>query len=171
MRRIKYFVAMSLDGYIAGPNDEIDWLFTDQHYGLSTFLKSIDTVLIGRKTYEQMQLLGAASYEGKQNYVFSRTGRSSVHKEVHWINEDPGSFVEKLRRKPGKDMWVVGGGLLFGCLLDHNLIDDIILAVHPTLLGEGIPFVDQIKRKYDLALVKIKSFPTGLVILTYNLVK
>jgi dihydrofolate reductase len=171
MRRIKYFVAVSLDGYIAGPDNEIDWLFTDQDYGLSAFLKTVDTVLIGRKTYEMMQKLGSDSYTGKQNYVFSRKKKTNERENVHWIDEDPEVFVPKLREKPGADIWVVGGGLLFGYLLDRNLIDEIILAVHPIILGEGIPFVDQIRKKHNLKLKKIRSYQTGLVILVYNLNK
>jgi len=135
---------------------------------LTAFLKSVDTVLIGRKTYELMQGLSVNSYAGKQNYIFSHTKRSNTYNNVHWISEDPKSFVSALCAKPGKDIWVVGGGSLFGYLLEQNLIDNIILAVHPIFLGEGIPFVDHIRKKYDLALDKIKSFPTGLVILKYN---
>jgi dihydrofolate reductase len=171
MRRLKYFVAMSLDGYIAGPKGEIDWLFTDQDYGFTSFLKSIDAVLIGRKTYEKMVQFGTEFYNGKENYIFSHTPRTGKYENIQWISQNPGKFVEKLRSKPGKDIWVVGGGILCGYLMDRDLIDNIILAVHPVILSYGIPFIDHIKRKFDLSLQKIKSYRMGSVVLHYEFIR
>jgi dihydrofolate reductase len=168
MRRVKLFVATSLDGFIAGPNEEIDWLFTDQDYGFARFYKSVDTVLIGRKTYDFMLRHGEKSYKGKQNYVFSRSRKVSNSPDVKYVSQDPAKFVRQIRQSKGKDIWLVGGGELFAYLLNRGQVDDIILAVHPTVLGKGIALFPQRSNSVKLKLVGHRNFDTGLVVLHYR---
>ena len=139
MRAIKLFIACSLDGFIARKDDSVDWLFHDNNYGMSAFYNTIDTVLIGRKTYDLMVRLGLPYYKGKTNYVFSRTKAGVEGEGIHYVSSDIGEFVESLRQRKGKDIWLVGGSVLIDSLLKRNLINEIILAVHPVILGEGIP--------------------------------
>lgn len=168
MRRVKLFIAMSLDGFIAGPKEEINWLFTDQDYGLARFYKSVDTVLIGRKTYDFMLRHGEKSYKGKQNYVFSRSRKVSDSPDVEYVSQAPATFVRQIRKSKGKDIWLVGGGKLFAYLLNRGQIDDIILAVHPVVLGKGILLFPGRSNNMQLKLISHKHFNTGLVILHYR---
>jgi dihydrofolate reductase len=168
MRRVKLFVAMSLDGFIAGPNEEIDWLFTDQDYGFAKFYKSVDTVLIGRKTYDFMLRHSEKSYKGKRNYVFSRSQKVSKHPDVKYVSQDPAKFVRSLRLSRGRDIWLVGGAGLFASLLKRSQVDDIILAVHPVVLGKGIALFPGRSNTVQLKLVSHTNYKTGLVVLHYR---
>lgn len=168
-RRVKYFVAMSLDGYIAGPEGQVDWLFTDQDYGLEEFLRTIDTVLIGRQTYEFMLAHNQRAYSGFTNYVFSRTLRASDYPEVNVISADVAHTVSQLQNRKGKDIWLLGGGQLFRKLLLADYIDDVIVAIHPILLGRGIPMLPEIGVSTNLKLKNVKPYETGLITLHYEL--
>ena len=108
MRNVILNVAVSLDGYIAGPRGEYDWCFTDQDYGMKKFFKRIDTALIGRKTYELMLKMGEPGYPGVMNYVFSKTIQGKNNENVTFIAEDVAEFVKKLKNSKGKDIWLVG---------------------------------------------------------------
>lgn len=168
MRRVIFFVATSLDGYIAGPDEEVDWLFHDQDYGFAEFLNSIDTVLMGRKTYDFMVRQGQDSYEGKRNYVFSCSDRDIDTPNVTWVTEEPAPFIRRLREEPGGDIWLVGGGRIFANLLQRGGVDELILAVHPLVLGEGIPLFPGRSLRVDLALRDAKVYDSGLVMLHYG---
>ncbi len=168
MRRVKLFVATSLDGFIAGPNGEIHWLFKDQDYGLSAFFRTIDTVLIGRKTYDYMLRHVHKAYPGLRNVVFSHTDRQSEHPEVEWVSRDPAQFVAELRRAPGRDIWLCGGGELFAALLEAGQVDDLLVAVHPIVLGAGIPLFPRRTRPIELRLERSEAFGTGLQVLSYR---
>ena len=168
LRRIKYFAAMSLDAFIAGPDGEVDWLFMDQDYGLNDFFAGIDTVLIGRKTYEFMLSQGLRAYKGVKNFVFSGSLNPEDFPEVSMIGDGAAEFVEGLLHKPGKDLWLIGGGELFRLLLSHDLVDEIILAVHPVLLGRGIPMLAEMPRSVNLKLTDVRTFDTGLVLLSHT---
>ncbi len=168
MRRVKLFVAVSLDGFIAGPNGEVHWLFKDQDYGLRAFFETVDTVLLGRKTYDFMLRHVHKAYPGMRNVVFSRTPRRSDHPEVEWVSSDPAGFVAALRRQAGKDIWLCGGGELFAALLEAGQVDDLLLAVHPVVLGAGIPLFARRTRPVELRLERSEAFGTGLQILGYR---
>ncbi|MDH3455382.1 MAG: dihydrofolate reductase family protein [Gemmatimonadota bacterium] len=168
MRRVKLLVATSLDGYIAGPNEDVDWLFMDQDYGMSEFYRSIDTTLLGRKTFEFGERHGQVGYEGMHNYVFSRTPRPSEHAHVQWVTEDPATCVATLRQQSGKDIWLVGGGELFSHLARRQQVDDISIAVHPIILGEGISLYQGIQEHIGLTLTGIDRYDSGLVTLHYR---
>lgn len=173
MRRVRYFVAMSLDARLAGPNGEIDWLFTDGDYGSRTFFAGVDTALVGRRTYEFMLSMGQRSAPGMATYVFSRTLRQSDYPEVTVVADGAVELVRRLRGAHdggggGKDIWLVGGGALFGTLLDAGLVDDIQVAVHPIVIGDGLPFVEGATRRAALRLRGLTRYDNGLVALDYE---
>jgi len=168
MRPIVLFIAASLDGYIARSSGEVDWLFTDQDYGYADFLAGVDTVLMGRKTFEQVMTFGEWLAQAKQNYVFSTNPDfdASPHaKVVHTPVED---FAETLRQTEGKAIWLVGGAALSQSFLLAGLIDEIVLSIHPVLLSDGIRLFDRVDSAPSLTLISSKTYDSGLVQLTYR---
>lgn len=166
-------LAVSLDGFIEGPNGEFDWCFTDQDYGMSGFFKRIDSIFIGRKSYELTQTMGEAATAGfpKLNeYVFSTT-LDSVKKGAFLIKENIKEDIEKIRKKKGKDIWLFGGASLITSLLKLELVDELWLSVHPIILGAGKPLFSDINERIHLKLVNCQTYSTGLVSLTYHLDK
>lgn len=164
-------LAVSLDGYIEGPNGEFDWCFSDQDYGMSDFFKRIDSVFIGRKSYEVAQAMGEAATAGfpKLNeYVFSTT-LETVKDGSFLIKKNVKEEIEKIRKKKGKDIWLFGGASLITSLLKLGLVDELWLSVHPIILGEGKPLFSDIKERIHLKLVNCQTYSTGLVSLTYHL--
>lgn len=167
-RRVRLFIATSLDGYIAGPNGEIDWLFTDQDYGYSAFADSIDTVFMGRRSYETSLAFGEWPHPGKETIVFSRRGIAVASPTTVVTDCPPGDVVAGLRDEPGKDFWLLGGGELIKGFLDAGLIDEAVIAVHPIILGDGIPLIPKDTRVAKLILKDQQPYETGLVILSYD---
>jgi dihydrofolate reductase len=159
---------MSLDAFIAGPQGEVDWCFSDQDYGMKEFYSSIDTVLMGRKTYEFGVSHGARSYPGVTNIVFSPTLRASEYPEVTVVAADAGETIEGLRNEDGKDIWLVGGGQIFHAALRAGCVDDVIVAVHPILLGDGIPLLPAVAEVTQLELTDTTPYDTGLVTMWYR---
>jgi dihydrofolate reductase len=147
MRRIKMFIASSLDGFIAREDGSIDWLFTDDDYGYQEFYESVDAVIMGRKTFEKGLELGGGinPTKDKKNYVFSRNQQSlggmEKDDEVEFVGKDVRKFVEQLVDSSGKDIWLVGGSEIISILLKADLVHDIILSIHPKILGKGIPLL------------------------------
>ena len=139
MRRVRYVVAMSLDGYIAGPNGEADWIIMDPEIDFQALFKQFDAFLLGRKTFESMGAAGGGRQSGVQTIVFSRTLRQQDYPNVTIVSENPQQVLADLRSKSGKDIWLFGGGLLFRSLLEARLVDAVEVSVMPVLLGEGIP--------------------------------
>ena len=168
MRRVKLFIATSLDGFVARIDGSVDWLFTDRDYGMGEFFASVDTALIGRKTHDQMVAGGRPAFEGMTNYVFSRSRRADDGVPVEYVSSDLVSFVGTLRRQPGKDLWLVGGGDLVAEFRERDLIDDVILSMHPVLLGEGIPLFPGRHEPLNLELTKCVEFERGLVQVWYR---
>ncbi|HYV95238.1 MAG TPA: dihydrofolate reductase family protein [Chitinophagales bacterium] len=172
MKKVVLNVAVSIDGFIAGPNGEYDWCFTDQDYGMKDFLSRIDTTLMGRKTFELMQQQGQETFSGMKNYVFSKTLSSSPNNLVQIVSGDVKSFVNELKKDPdgsgGKDLWLFGGGELIKTFFDDDLIDEMMLAIHPLLLGSGIPLFPQSGKRHEFTLKDCKTYPTGLVQVFYK---
>jgi dihydrofolate reductase len=166
MRMIVLNIALSLDGFIAGPKGEFDWLFTDQDYGLKEFFSRVDTALIGKKTYDLMMRLGGA-YQGMKNYVFSHKRISAKKKNVVFVSEDIPAFAKKLKSEKGKDIWLVGGGELANSFFRADLADEMILSVHPILLGKGIRLFGESGRRRDFKWLGCKTFSSGLAQLHY----
>lgn len=172
MRRIRLFIASSLDGYIARSSGDIDWLFTDQDYGYDEFFAEIDTVIMGRKTYEQILTFGEYPYSGKQGFVFSKTWQERTDQNVEFVGENLVEFVQNLRQSQGGDIWLIGGGGVIQFFIQHGFLDELILAVHPIILGDGIPLiVKDPSLETKLELKAVKPYQTGLVQLFYDLTK
>lgn len=171
MRKVILSLAVSLDGFIEGPNGEYDWCFTDQDYGLSDFFKRIDSLFIGRRSYELTLTMGDAGMAGfpkLTEYVFSNT-LTEVKPGAVLVKGDISAEVKRIKAEPGKDIWLFGGASLTTSLLNLNLIDEIGLALHPIILGAGKPLFQDIANRINLSLVDTKKYDTGLVFLTYSL--
>ncbi len=171
MRKIIVYIATSADGYIARPDGDVAWLDRPRpkgNYGMAAFYKSIDTVLMGRKTYDLALKFGHKSYPGKQNYVFSRTRRRSRIPNVKFVRQAAGEFAKQLRTVKGKNIWLVGGGGLIAEFLDAGEIDEFIIHVIPTFIGEGIPLIQPKHRLIRLELLSSRAYPDGVVRLHYH---
>jgi dihydrofolate reductase len=169
MRRIRYAVAMSLDGYIAGLNGEIDWIIMDPDIDFSALMSSFDTVLMGRRTFETAQSSGrGGSMPGMKSVVVSRTLRQDDHPGITIIGENVEASLVRLRNEPGKDIWLFGGGSLFRSLLDARLVDTVEVAVIPVLIGGGIPLLPPSTKRAKLRLVGSRAYEkTGIMALDY----
>jgi dihydrofolate reductase len=173
MRKIIVYIATSADGYIARLDGDVAWLDrprTAGDYGMGAFYKSIDTVLMGRVTYDVGRRFGQESYSGKKNYVFSRSRQSGTAK-VEFINAEIDESATRLRSTEGKDIWLVGGAQLIKAFLDQDQIDEFIIHVIPVFIGEGIPLISPNPRLDRLALVSSQSYTDGVVRLHYSVVK
>jgi len=173
MRKIILQLAVSLDGFIEGPNGEFDWCFTDQDYGMSAFFKRIDSVFMGRKSYElilTMQSEPPPGFPKIKEYVFSNT-ISHLKEGVVVISGDIKSEVEKIKNEKGKDIWLFGGAGLISSLMNLQLVDEMILAVHPVILGGGKPLFKEISERTWLTLDGSKIYENGLLFLTYMIKK
>jgi dihydrofolate reductase len=166
MRRIRYRVAISLDGYIAGPKGEFDWIARDPDIDFHALFDEFDTALLGRRTYELTQSPGAPP--GMSVYVFSRTLRQRDHPEVTIVADKLEETLAALRAKSGKDIWLFGGSSLFRSVLGAGLVDTVEVAVSPVLLGGGIPLLPPPARQAKLKLTDHKVYKTGIVSLHYE---
>jgi dihydrofolate reductase len=177
MRKIIVEIAASADGYIARPDGNVDWLNrpeTAGDYGMSAFYRSIDTILWGRKTYElalefQKQGVAGAGFDPKvKNYDFSPHPPRSAPGAVEFVTEPIPTFARRLRARPGKNIWMMGGADLIASFLDAGEIDEFIISVIPIFIGEGIPLVAPRHRSLPLKLLSCKGFSDGVVKLHYS---
>ena len=171
MRRIILYIATSLDGYIARQSGEVDWLFTDQDYGYTNFLAGVDTLVMGRKTYEQVLTFGEFPYQEKQNYIVSSKPDFDASPYAKTVRTEVKAFVETLQQTAGKNIWLVGGTGLIHSFLEHGLLDEITLSIHPLLLGGGIPLFQGGMPPQWLTFVTCQSYDSGLVQMTYTVKK
>lgn len=172
MRKLILGVAVSLDGFIEGPNGEYDWCFTDQDYGLSDFFKRIDSIFMGRKSYEMAQSMGEAppGFPNLKEYIFSTT-LTEIKAGAVLIKTNIKEEIEKIKKENGKDIWLFGGASLTTSLINLGVVDEISLAVHPVILGAGKPLFSNINARVHLKLTDSKTYSTGLVSLTYDLTR
>ena len=168
MRRVRYQVASSLDGYIAGPNGEFDWITKDPEIDFAAFYRQFDTFMMGRRTYEVAQSMGDRLGGGKI-LVVSRTLRQADHPGVTIIADNLAETIAALRAAPGKDIWLFGEGALFRSLAEAKLVDTVEIAVIPVLLGEGVPLLPSPAMRIKLTLTSQKVYKkTGIVSLVYD---
>ena len=168
MRPVILYIADSLDGYIARTDGRVDWLFSDADYGYTDFLKSIDTIVMGRKTYDQLLTFGEYPYRGKEVYVVSRSRAGQRDENVTFVGEEIVKKIRTLRAGDGNGIWLVGGSQLIRLFRAERLIDEIIVSIHPILLGTGIPLFMPLGLETPLEFVSSESFPSGLVQLRYQ---
>ena len=167
MRRVRYAVAASLDGYIAGPKGEADWIIMNPEIDFRALFEQFDTFLVGRRTFETMARAGRGETPGMKTFVFSRTLRPQDYPGVTVVAEKSEETVAALRAEPGKDIWLFGGGSLFRSLLNAGLVDTVEVAIIPVLLGEGIPLLAPPARQTKLTLTGHKVYKTGIASLEY----
>jgi dihydrofolate reductase len=170
VRKVTFGVANSLDNFIARKDHGVDWLLwtKDVTAIMASYWKTIDTVVMGRKTYQVALKRGGAASPGLKTYVVSRTLRKRSPKDVEIVSQDAAKFLRKLKSQSGKDICVMGGGQLAKSLFEANLIDEIGLNIHPVLLGSGIPLFLPMKRQIDLDLVECKALKKGCVFVRYR---
>ncbi len=173
MRAVRYGVAMSLDGYIAGPHGEYDWIVHDPDIDFAAIFSRFDTLLIGRKTFEAMRQAGdgGGSMPGVKSFVISRTLKPSDHPEVTIVSDAAG-LIADLKRQPGKDIWLFGGGELFKSLLDARLVDGVDAAIVPVLLGGGVPLLPSPASRTRLTATTRRVYEkSGIVSLGYDVIR
>jgi dihydrofolate reductase len=172
-RKVIVHIAASADGFIAGPDGDLEWLTSRPapkgFYGMNAFMRSIDTMLIGRKTYEASLRMGAKFDSKGRTIVFSRHAPpAGAPSGVEFVNGAIGPFVSRLREHPGKNVWLMGGGDLIASFLDERAIDEFIVSVVPVFIGDGIPLLARRHRHVPLTLQSIERFDDGLVQLHYR---
>lgn len=171
MRKIVVYIATSADGFIARPDGSVDWLNRPQTAGddgMGEFRRSIDSIILGRKTYEFGLRHGARFEAQPKHYVFSRNATGLVRAPgMEFVSEEPAAFAKRLRAQPGKNIWMMGGAALIGAFVDQAQIDEFIIHVMPTLIGEGISLLGPGRRETQLNLHSCKHFSDGVLRLHY----
>jgi dihydrofolate reductase len=169
VRIVRYNVAASLDGYIAGPDGEFDWIPEDPAVDFAALFEDVDTVLLGRKSYELVRASGGVPWpRGARVYVFSRTLDSAAHPDVT-VALDAAAVVKELRAEPGRgEIWLFGGGRLFRSLASAGQVDRVEVTVVPLLLGGGVPLLPPGGGRIQLNLEGTRSYPSGMVTLSYS---
>lgn len=169
MRKVVLFIATSLDGFIAGEDGSTDWLYTDGDFGYQEFYNSIDTTIMGYNTYYYIKHFPEFPYPDKKNYVFTRKQRAIDNNPVEFVFGDVVEYVKKLKRKEGKNIWLVGGGQINTILHNANLIDQMIISIHPIALGNGIKlFREESLKRLHFKLINHHLYDRGLIQLTYE---
>ena len=182
MRKVTLGLANSLDNYIARKDGGADWLHWSKEVDeiSARFMKTVDTILIGRKTYEVMLGFGQTSYPGAKNYVFSRSkqkgsalkkalaSKKKSVKSVEIVTEDAVEIVRELKARKGKGICLFGGGELAKSLFEADLIDEIVLNIHPVLLGSGIPLFHRMTKQIELELLNSTTLDGGYLVVTYR---
>lgn len=167
MRRLRYQVACSLDGYIAGPNGEFDWIPDEPTFDFDGLYAQFDTLVMGRATWEAV-LSMREMFEGKRVVVLSRTLRPEDHPGVEIVASGAVDRVRALKAEPGRDIWLYGGGQVFRELLNAGLVDTVEPAVLPILLGGGLPLLPAPAERTRLRLRRHTAYPEGMVLLEYD---
>jgi dihydrofolate reductase len=167
-RKVIVHIATSADGYIARPDGNLEWLTSrpapEGFYGMNAFMRSIDTKVLGRKTYEVSLRMGAKFDSKSRTIIFSRHTRpADVPSGVEFVNQAIGPFVSRLRAQPGKDIWLMGGGEIIASFLDEEAIDEFVISVAPVFIGEGVPLIARRHRHVPLELLSTERFEDGLV--------
>ena len=169
MRRVRYNVAASLDGFLADAAGGFDWIPEDPTVDFAEIFAGVDTVVLGRRSYDTVLATGGGTWApGSRVIVFSRTLDAAAHPEVEVSSSDPVSVVRDLRAQAGGDIWLYGGGELATVLLAAGLVDRLEITMAPVLLGAGVPLVSALAARVALTLVDVHRYPSGMVTLTYE---
>jgi dihydrofolate reductase len=166
MRRVRYQVACSLDGFIAGTKDEFDWIVSEPTFDFDALYAQFDILLMGRRTFEIVRHLPTA-FRDKQVVVASRSLAAESLPGVEVVGHRLLERIEELRAQPGRDIWLYGGGELFAYLLQHDVVDTVEPAIVPILLGDGVPFLPSPAARRSLTLTRAQTYPSGIVLLEY----
>ena len=172
-RNIIVHIATSADGYIARSDGDLEWLTSRPapkgFYGMDTFMKSVDTKVLGRKTFEVSLRMGAKFDAKSRTIVFShQLPPADAPSGVQFVSEAIGPFMSHLREQPGKDIWLMGGGDLIASFLDEGAIDEFVITVAPVFIGDGIPLIARRHRHVALELLSVEQFENGVVQLHYR---
>jgi dihydrofolate reductase len=172
MRKIRYGVAMSLDGFIAGPNGEADWIASDPEVDFAAIWAQFDTALMGRRTYEAaIQRLGESAFSAMTTFVFSRTLRQHDHPAINVVPEVTRDWASDLKAQYGKDIWLFGGSELFRSFLDCGQVDRIDVSIIPVLLGAGIPLLPPPYTPTNLRMLSHHAYKSGRLSLSYEVLR
>jgi dihydrofolate reductase len=171
--QIILYIAASLDGYIAGPNGEIDWLSLvdreGEDYGYNEFYQSVDAIVSGSKTYEFASSFPERPYPGKPTFVFTQRPLKSERDDVVFLSEEVDQAMEKIKAQGYRRVWLLGGGELVCSFLQHGLIDEYIISIIPVLLGGGIPLFPPTSPQQKLKLLSSRQYDSGLVQVRYRI--
>ena len=167
MRTCILYIATSADGYIARIDGGIDWLHGESDYGYDAFVADVDTLIMGRKTYEQVRSFGAWPYGKRDTYVYSRSRAGSSDEHATFTDADPPTLLETLRSKEGKQIWLVGGGEIARLFMQDSLIDEIRVFQSSVVLGDGLPLFPKGTREQRLQLVDCRRWDDGMAELRY----
>ena len=170
MRKIILGLGISLDGYIARPDGAVDFLFMPKDYSMAPFFATIDTAIMGRKTLDVALRMGGGSLGGRSmaTYVFSHSQPPGERDGLIFINQSPAAFIRQLRKRPGKNIWLMGGGELARDFLKADLVDELYLGIVPVLLGEGIPLFPSGFPQRNFTLVENMTYSKGMIALKYQ---
>ncbi|PXV61111.1 dihydrofolate reductase [Dysgonomonas alginatilytica] len=177
MRKIKLYIASSIDGYIASLDGDLDWLteFPNPQqldYGYKDFFESIDTVIMGGKTYRDILAMDVVwPYKDKETYIVTRHAGSKTEPNIHFLNENIIETISELKSKQGKDIWLVGGGELVSMFLNSDIIDNMIITYIPIILGDGIPLFPKMKKESQWQLLNSQSYNNGVLCIDYQKIK
>jgi dihydrofolate reductase len=168
-RKVVLGLGISLDGYIARPDGAVDFLFMPKDYSMGSFFATIDTMLMGRKTYDVALKMGGGGFRDSKikNYVFSHSQPPGERGGVTFVNESPKSFLTKLRERPGENIWLMGGGELARDFLKDDLVNELYIGIVPVLIGEGIPLFPSGFPQREFTLLENKTFSKGMIALKY----
>ncbi len=172
MRKVVLGLGISLDGYIARLDGSVDFLFMPRDYSMAEFFASVDTAIMGRKTLEVSLKMGGGDFGSPMaSYVYSRTLESGKRDGVTFTRKSPSALIRELRKKPGKNIWLMGGGEMAREFLKADLVDELYIGMVPVLLGEGIPLFPPGFPQREFSLVENKTYSRGMIALRYERAK
>lgn len=171
-RNVILYIAMSLDGYIAQPNDDLSFLslvqMEGEDYGYSSFIETVDTVILGRRTYDWVTAQVEYPHKDKTSYVITRTAQPSID-QLHFYSGELPALIHQLKQQTGKNIFCDGGAQVVNALLKHQLIDELIISIIPVIVGNGIKLFNDGRPHQELQLLSSKAYPSGLTQLHYTI--